>query len=178
MPGLSATALAEKLGVTRQMVYQYVHEGKIKRDDTGAFDLAEVRRQLAHTLGRKRGGSPRSGIPWTAGTPPIESSRAGVSEAEPQHAIDKGEPDPNSLAEAQRRKEWAQARRAELDVLEREGKLVDAADVLRTWERHIDAVKNRLLLASSKFGACCRPIAEREYRAALEDLANYDTKAE
>ena len=59
---LGATALAKALGTSRQMIYQYEREGKLKRP-TGGYTVDDARAQLADTLGSKRGGVPRRGGP-------------------------------------------------------------------------------------------------------------------
>jgi hypothetical protein len=187
---LGPSQLAIALGVSRNQIYKYRDAGKITADAHGKFDPDQVAIDLGRNLKAKVGGEARRGDRQPAvedpPTPEAPAGRYVVVEPEPQphggwlkreHSVEvEGDEDPNrpSLAEAQRRKETANARKAELDVLEREGKLVDAADVSKTWERHIDQIKNRFLLACAKFPACCRPIADREFRAALEDLAEYE----
>lgn len=193
---LGPSELARALGVSRNMVHKYKEAGKIIPGPDGKFDAEQVAIDLKRNLKAKMGGEPRGGDRHESpAAPAVESpvaeappGRYVVVEAEPQphggwlkreHAVeDEGEPDPTSLAEAQRRKEWAIARRRELEADQLEGTLVNAEDVLKIWDRHIDQIKNRFLLACAKFPACCRPIADKEFRAALEDLSESDPGTE
>jgi hypothetical protein len=187
---LGPSQLALALGVSRNQVYKYKDAGKITADAHGKFDPEQVAIDLGRNLKAKVGGEARGRDRQEAPPAPEAPGRYVTVEADPQphggwlkreHAVEDGvDEDPNrpSLAEAQRRKETANARKAELEVGRLEGKLVDADDVLKTWDRHIDAIKNRFLLACAEFPACCRPIADKHFRAALEDLSDYDAATE
>ncbi len=76
-----------------------------------------------------------------------------------------------TIAEATRRLEIEKLRKIKAENDRIEGKTLDAEDVRRTWERHREAVKNRLLLTPSKVPPMCREQVEKEIRAALEELS-------
>lgn len=69
---ISGAALARALGVSKVMVTKYKQAGKISEEPTGGFVLEKARRQLAASLARKVGGSPRtSEAPPVVAAPPI-----------------------------------------------------------------------------------------------------------
>jgi hypothetical protein len=180
MTRLGPSELARALGVSRQQVYDYRKDGKITAGADGKFDPDQVAIDLGRNLKAKMGGESRGRDrqePVTAETPAPVATIRPIPPAPPGEDDEYG-PDYVSLVDAQRRKEIAIARMRELAVDRLEGKLVEAEDVVKVWDRHIDQVKNRLLLAIAKFPPCCRPIADKEFRAALEDLSEIDPDAE
>lgn len=76
-----------------------------------------------------------------------------------------------TILEATRLLELEKLRKIKNENDLREGKTLDAADVRKTWERHRESVKNRLLLMPSKVPQMCREQVEKEIRAALEELS-------
>lgn len=74
------------------------------------------------------------------------------------------------IAEASRLLELEKLRKLKAENDRIEGKTLDAEDVRKTWERHRESVKNRLLLTPSKVPPSCREQVEKEIRAALEEL--------
>lgn len=76
-----------------------------------------------------------------------------------------------TILEATRLHEIEKLRKIKNENDLREGKMLDADDVQKTWERHRESVKNRLLLLPSKVPQMCREQVEREIRAALEELS-------
>ena len=92
------------------------------------------------------------------------------------------EPEMQSLAEAQRRKEIAIAKSRELDLAEREGKLMDTEDARRAWSSHISSAASRFLLLPAKIAprvaTMTDPVAiqmfiDREIRLIMSELAEY-----
>ena len=160
---LGPSALATALGISRQMVYQYEREEKIKRGEDGKFDLDAVRRQLAQNLGTKQGGSPRRGAPAPApAAPPPETGRPGVVvEAEPQphggwlkreHAIeDDGVDAPaGSKADLEKCLLAERVEKAKLDNSARKKILIDAAEASAAWANMITTARNKALMLPSE----------------------------
>jgi hypothetical protein len=189
---ITPSALASALGISRQMVYRHERDGKIQRGD-GGFDLEQVRRQLAENLRGKQGGSPRGGKTAPAADP-TESGRSVLVECEPQphggwlkreHAVEE-EIGPNSLAAAQKRKEFANARKAEVHADRLEGKFADLAEVKLMASSLVASAKTRLrgignkiapLVAIESDAAACQVMIDAEVDEALTELAQWEPQA-
>ncbi len=199
---LGPTALAAALGISRQMVYQYLREGKITRTD-GQFDLETVRRQLAQNLGSKQGGSPKRGKP----APPVsydaapavsartEAGRQVLVEMEPQphggslkreHAIDDADAPEGSKADLEKKLLAERVEKAKLDNSARKKILIDAADTAQVWGNAITLARNRAVLLpgelASKLAAesdvtACEEILKVGIYEMLSDLAGLQPDA-
>lgn len=105
---------------------------------------------------------------WADNTDPRQQRKPGRQAAAPEELTAmEGIP----IAEATRLHEIEKLRKIKNENDLREGKMLDADDVQKTWERHRESVKNRLLLLPSKVPQMCREQVEREIRAALEELS-------
>jgi hypothetical protein len=200
---IGPSQLARALGVSRQQVYKYKDAGKITADAQGKFDPDQVAVDLGRNLKAKVGGEARRGdrheLP--AATPASDGGSTGRRvevEAEPQphggwlkreHAVeDEAEEDPNrpSLAEAQRRKELANARKAEIGADRLEGKFADLAEVKLMASALVAAAKTRLRSIGNKIApqiaiesdaASCQAMIDAEVDEALAELAQWEPQA-
>lgn len=109
---------------------------------------------------------------WTKNTRVNPFEHQKTKSPEPELVAPKLGPDgrPLSMADAQLQTEIEKHRKLKAENDRIEGKTLDAEDVRRTWERHRESVKNRLLLTPSKVPPSCREQVEKEIRAALEEL--------
>lgn len=83
---------------------------------------------------------------------------------------------------ARAKRESMVAHKAQLDLDERRGKLIDAAEVKRTWLEKIVNCRGRLLAVSPRIAAALPHLSmtdlgiiDAELRLALEDMADGDS---
>jgi hypothetical protein len=158
---LNMTQYAAHRGVSKMAVSKAVKAGRIQcvdgKIDRDAADAAWTRNTRVNPSNEK------------AATREVPVAR---HEVRTRPSGEQG-PTPGTLAHAQLVKETAQAKKAALEVQRIEGKLVEVEEVRRMWERHVDAVKNRLLLLESKVPPECRALVAKEVRSALNELSEY-----
>lgn len=176
--GVSSREIGKALGISHTAVNKAALRGRIPREADGTFDLEKVRAswdENANQLQRQRrmgsvSASFAQGLhPDFEPTAPVEIDEAKIT-----------------MAEAQRREAVAKAKQRELDLMEREGKLLAAEDVEREWSSIVSAARNRLLLMAAKLAPRiamvsdvreCQALIEKEVREALQKLSEPRTDA-
>jgi hypothetical protein len=161
---LSQSEYAKLRGVSKNAVSKAIKANRIFLVD-GKLDPDLANRDWeanSNHRQQRKAKAPESIAPAAAGSLEVAGTPKLVGPPE----LDEG-----TFHDAQRQLEWEKVRKQRQARKLREGELVLAADVVKEWERHIDAVKNRLLLLESKVPAECRALVGREIRSALEELA-------
>lgn len=108
---------------------------------------------------------------------PVPADKALPSAPEPAIEIPQGNVATLPKADLERLEIIEDLRRKRLKNDADEEKLLNEAEVERTWERHIDAIKNRLLLIEAKVPLECSAIVAKEVRSALRELSEYNPDA-
>lgn len=184
MSRLGRSALARHIGVSRQTVYQYEKEGKIPPAQDGGWDPDEVSSSLAQTLGKKRGGLPRTGE--RAAEPekkrhepatrmPVASATGAGSKIDPAT-------DGESKSELERIKLREQIEKLHRDNEEESGALVRRKEVVKLVGGLISTAKTKFLAMGTKLGpqlaiegdaGICKAILDAEVNEILAGLCKW-----
>lgn len=163
---LGLRAAAKALGISHPALLKATKAGRVTAKN-GRYNVEECRLALA------------------ANTNPVKSASA-RKQKRPATSPESSAPAGDSLAEATRRKENALARLRELELAEREGKLVSIDDIEMVWSKLIATCRARLLalpsrvateLAAETSAQRCQEIVRRELYDALAELSQSDFKA-
>jgi phage terminase Nu1 subunit (DNA packaging protein) len=166
--GLSSSALAAELGISRQRVNELGRKGKIQRNPDGTWDLAKVRADLGHSIDGSQKSPARDGMAAEAPEAPVV------------------EPPKGTLLYEQWRLTREKADREAVDRQAIEGKLLKREEVKSAWSGMIAAVTNRLesipdelcdRLASTVDAIECREILADKIREARMQLSEYPANA-
>jgi len=149
MPLITQAEYARHRGISQAAVKKAVDTGRIKLVN-GKVDREKADQQWAQNTDPRQQRKPSKAAP-------------AIQELAEEQGI--------TIAEATRLLELEKLRKLKAENDRIEGKTLDAEDVRRTWERHREAVKNWLLLISSKVPPTCREQVDKEVRAALEELS-------
>lgn len=117
--GVSAREAAKQLGLTHPALGKAARSGRITREPDGSYDVEKVRRQLAENSNafmRRPTAAERARQALEPVTSPAAADTTSLA------GLD-------TLAEAQRRREWIRVQKDELDLARRRGELAPIGEV-------------------------------------------------
>lgn len=163
MPLMSQRAFARHRGISEMTVREYIAKGHISLDsfETDAktkktllnSELADKELDLKLEPSRSAGAAARKiGLANGIGEAKTNTSPPGAVETSAETPNDDGAPT-NHLLEFQKSKadtESLKARKLELDIAEREGRMLDAEEVRKTITRLVGETREKILGVASK----------------------------
>jgi hypothetical protein len=152
---LSRRAYAKHLGVSEGAVRHAIKEGRISVEEDGRIDPEKADAEWVANTSAKRS--------------KVVRRKTGVAREE---AGSKKESE--SLAEAQRQKEWALAKLRQLEVQKKAGELVDRGAVRHAWFAVMRALRDQLLSIPDRLHGSDREAHRRlsdELRSVCDRLA-------
>lgn len=163
------------IGGSRRAVQKALASERITAGSDGQIDFERADRDWERNLNHRKRSAAREHQAGTAKALVATPADRQISELE-------GE----SFLEAQRRHEWAKARKAELELRKRRNELVELEDIKLGWSNHIMTAQDRLLGIAGKLAPRviaagsvyeAQEMIEREIRQALTSLSEYQTNA-
>lgn len=163
--GLSSREIGKALGVSHTAIGKAAKRGRIPRETDGTFDLEKVR------------------AAWVPNADQHQRARSAKKPAKPETAAPRhshGRTRVETLQEAQRRKESAQANIRELEYRKSIGELVETEAVKQEWAGVLSALRNQLLLMPAKLAPKlavlsdirqCHAVIDAEIKQALTQLS-------